>query len=134
MEYRRPSSAHSRPGIREEDEGLEARRDRRSPPTPIFLIEKGEDRMSQHRALKGSGIIAIATLFAFACGGGGGGGGGGAANKGTITIGVELPLSGTEGSQGQPILKGVRFGVTQAGGSIKGFTLQVKDFDDAGNG
>ena len=90
--------------------------------------------MSQHRALKGSGIIAIATLFAFACGGGTGGGGGAAANKGTITIGVEMPLTGTEGSQGQPILKGVRFGVQQAGGSIKGFTLQVKDFDDAVNG
>lgn len=91
--------------------------------------------MSQHRALKGSGLIAIATLIAFACGGGGGGGGGGTtANKGTIKIGVEMPLSGTEGSQGQPILKGVRYAVTQAGGSVKGFSLQVVDFDDAVNG
>ena len=90
--------------------------------------------MSQHRALKGSGIVAIATLFAFACGGSTGGGGGTTANKGTITIGVEMPLSGTEGSQGQPILKGVRYAVTQAGGSINGFTLKVQDFDDAVNG
>ena len=90
--------------------------------------------MSQHRALKGSGLVAIATLIAFACGGGGGGGGGTTANKGTIKIGVEMPLSGTEGSQGQPILKGVRYAVTQAGGSIKGFSLQVVDFDDAVNG
>src|SRR5262249_60522974 len=95
---------------------------------------RGEDPMSQHRAFRGGGLMAIATLIAFACGGGGGGGGGAAANKGTITIGVEMPLSGTEGAQGQPILKGVRFGVTQAGGSIKGFTLPVKDFDDAVNG
>src|SRR5215467_681851 len=90
--------------------------------------------MSQHRALKGSGIVAIATLFAFACGGPSGGGGGTTANKGTITIGVEMPLSGTEGSQGQPILKGVRYAVTLANSSINGFTLQVKDFDDAVNG
>src|SRR5215468_6422666 len=91
--------------------------------------------MSQYRAFRGGGLIAIATLIAFACGGGGGGGGGGTtASKGTIKIGVEMPLSGTEGSQGQPILKGVRFAVDRAGGSIKGYTLQVADYDDAVNG
>jgi branched-chain amino acid transport system substrate-binding protein len=75
----------------------------------------------------------LAALFAFACGGGGGTGGTGG-SKGTIKIGVELPLSGTEGSQGQPMLKGVRFAVDKAGGSIKGYTLQVADYDDAVNG
>jgi branched-chain amino acid transport system substrate-binding protein len=90
--------------------------------------------MTHYRALKGSGLVMTAVLFAFACGGGGGGGGGTGGNKGTITIGVEMPLSGTEGSQGQPILKGVRFAVSQAGGSVNGFTLAVKDFDDAVNG
>ena len=90
--------------------------------------------MIQHRALRATGVAAVAAVFAFACGGGGGGTSTSGGSKGTITIGVELPLSGTEGSQGQPILKGVRYAVTSAGGSIKGFTLQVKDFDDAVNG
>jgi branched-chain amino acid transport system substrate-binding protein len=47
---------------------------------------------------------------------------------------VEMPLSGTEGSQGQPILKGAQYAVQRAGGSIKGFTLKVVSFDDAVNG
>ena len=92
--------------------------------------------MSHHRALKGGGLIAAAAILSFACGGGGGtsGGNSGGNNKGTLKIGVEMPLSGTEGSQGQPILKGVRFAVDKAGGSIKGYTLQVADYDDAVNG
>jgi branched-chain amino acid transport system substrate-binding protein len=89
--------------------------------------------MSHHRALKGGGILAAAAILSFACGGGGGGGTSGG-TQGTIKIGVELPLSGTEGSQGQPILKGVRYGVQRAGGSVKGFNLQVVDYDDAVNG
>src|SRR5215469_6790398 len=91
--------------------------------------------MSHYRSLRGGGAIAAAAVFAFACGGGGGGStGGGGTSNGTITIGVEMPLSGTEGSQGQPILKGVRYAVQKAGGSIKGFKLQVQDYDDAVNG
>jgi branched-chain amino acid transport system substrate-binding protein len=90
--------------------------------------------MSHHRALKGGGLAVLAALFAFACGGGGGGGGTTGGSKGILKIGVEMPLSGTEGSQGQPILKGVRFAVDKAGGSIKGYTLQVADYDDAVNG
>jgi branched-chain amino acid transport system substrate-binding protein len=91
--------------------------------------------MSHHRALKGGGLALMAALFAFACGGGGGtSNGSGGGSKGIIKIGVEMPLSGTEGSQGQPILKGVRFAVDKAGGAIKGYTLQVADYDDAVNG
>jgi branched-chain amino acid transport system substrate-binding protein len=91
--------------------------------------------MSHHRALKGGGLIAAAAILALACGGGGGTSGGtSGGNKGTLKIGVEMPLSGTEGSQGGPILKGVRYGVDKAGGSIKGYTLQVADYDDAVNG
>src|SRR6266700_2500070 len=89
--------------------------------------------MSHHRALRGGGILAASAILAFACGGGGGGGTSGTSN-GTIKIGVEMPLSGTEGSQGQPILKGVRYAVQKAGGSVKGFQLQVADYDDAVNG
>jgi branched-chain amino acid transport system substrate-binding protein len=90
--------------------------------------------MSHHRALKGGGIAVMAALLSFACGGGSGTSSTTTTNKGTIKIGVEMPLSGTEGSQGQPILKGVRFAVDKAGGSIKGYTLQVADFDDSVNG
>jgi branched-chain amino acid transport system substrate-binding protein len=77
--------------------------------------------------------MVASAILAFACGGGGGGGTSGTSN-GTIKIGVEMPLSGTEGSQGQPILKGVRYAVQKAGGSVKGFQLQVADYDDAVNG
>jgi branched-chain amino acid transport system substrate-binding protein len=91
--------------------------------------------MSHHRALKGSGLIAAAAILSFACGGGGGTGGSeSGGNKGVIKIGVEMPLSGTEGSQGQPILKGVRYAVDKAGGKVKGYTIQVADYDDAVNG
>jgi branched-chain amino acid transport system substrate-binding protein len=91
--------------------------------------------MNHHRVLRGGAIAVLAALLSFACGGGGGtSSSSSGGNKGTIKIGVEMPLSGTEGSQGQPILKGVRYAVTQAGGSINGFTLKVQDFDDAVNG
>jgi branched-chain amino acid transport system substrate-binding protein len=91
--------------------------------------------MSHHRALKGSGLVVVAAVLSFACGGGGGTSGGtSGGDKGTIKIGVEMPLSGTEGSQGQPILKGVRYAVDKAGGKIKGYTIQVADYDDAVNG
>ena len=78
-------------------------------------------------------IIAAAVLSAFACGGGGGGGGGGTQNKGTIAIGVDLPESGSEASNGVPTLNGVRYAVDQQK-SIKGFNLTVVNFDDAVNG
>ena len=90
--------------------------------------------MTHHRALKGGGIAVMAAVLSFACGGGGGTSSSSGGNKGTLKVGVEMPLSGTEGSQGQPILKGVRFAVDKAGGSIKGYTLQVADYDDAVNG
>jgi len=91
--------------------------------------------MSHHRVLRGGAIAMLAAVLSFACGTGGGtSNSSSGGNKGTIKIGVEMPLSGTEGSQGQPILKGVRFAVDRAGGSIKGYTLQVADYDDAVNG
>lgn len=77
--------------------------------------------------------VAVVAVFAAAACGGGGGGGGGAATKGTIGIGVDLPESGAESSNGVPTLNGVKFAVQQQG-SIKGFTLTVNNFDDAVNG
>jgi branched-chain amino acid transport system substrate-binding protein len=88
--------------------------------------------MTPFRKLKVIAIMASAAFIGFACGGGGTSGGGG--NQGEIHIGVEMPLSGTEGSQGQPILKGAQYAVQRAGGSIKGFTLKVVSYDDAVNG
>jgi branched-chain amino acid transport system substrate-binding protein len=57
----------------------------------------------------------------------------GTANKGTIKIGVELPESGKEASNGLPTLNGVKYAVQKVG-SIKGFTLAVENKDDAVNG
>jgi len=57
----------------------------------------------------------------------------GSANKGTIKIGVELPESGKEASNGLPTLNGVKYAVQKVG-SIKGFTLAVENKDDAVNG
>jgi len=57
----------------------------------------------------------------------------GTANKGTIKIGVELPESGKEASNGLPTLNGVKYAVQKVG-SIKGFTLAVNNKDDAVNG
>jgi branched-chain amino acid transport system substrate-binding protein len=75
--------------------------------------------------------VASVGLAVVACGGGNTGGGGG--NKGTISIGVDLPLSGEEGSQGTPTLNGVKFAASQKG-SIGGYSIQVKAFDDVVNG
>jgi branched-chain amino acid transport system substrate-binding protein len=56
-----------------------------------------------------------------------------AGSKGTIKIGVDLPESGNETSNGIPTLNGVKFAVQEAG-SIKGYTLAVENKDDAVNG
>ena len=87
--------------------------------------------MTPFRNLKAIAIMASAAFVAFACGGGGTTGGGA---QGEIHIGVEMPLSGTEGSQGNPILHGVQYAVQRAGGSTKGYTLKVVSYDDAING
>lgn len=80
-------------------------------------------------SLRSLGIVAVAALFAFACGTGSNSGGGNA-NKGTIKIGVDLPQSGSEASDGVPTLHGIEYAVSQAG-SVDGFTLQVDNHDDA---
>lgn len=92
--------------------------------------------------------LAVLTLVLAACGGGtsspsasasgaapsGSGGGGG--TKGTILIGVDLPLSGGEAPNGQPTLSGVRLLVeqTNAKGGAGGYKLDTDVRDDAVNG
>lgn len=83
-------------------------------------------------AIKPLAVAMVAAFAAFACGGGSSSGGG-TSNKGTIAIGVDLPESGGEASNGLPTLNGVKFAVQQKK-SIKGFTLDVANFDDAVNG
>ena len=79
-------------------------------------------------------VAAIASLaiVAMACGGGSSSTGGG--NKGTISIGVDLPESGAAASSGLPTLNGVKFAVQKAGGSVSGWTLTVENRDDAVGG
>jgi branched-chain amino acid transport system substrate-binding protein len=78
---------------------------------------------------RGLAVLIAATFVAFACSSGGGG----TASKGTITIGVSLPLSGAEASQGTPTKNGVLFYISQHS-TIDGFTLKVVPKDYAVNG
>jgi branched-chain amino acid transport system substrate-binding protein len=75
-------------------------------------------------------VLIAAAFVAFACGGSSSTG---TASKGTITIGVSLPLSGAEASQGTPTKNGVLFYVSQHP-TVDGYTLQVVSKDYAVNG
>jgi len=81
---------------------------------------------------RGLVVLSLVAFVAFACGGSTPT----TTNKGTIKIGVSLPLSGASASDGQPTLKGAEFAVNQqnAKGGIDGFQLQVvsKDYAPAG--
>jgi branched-chain amino acid transport system substrate-binding protein len=77
---------------------------------------------------RGLVVLTLAVFVAFACGGTNNSG----SAKGTITIGVSLPLSGTEASQGTPTKNGVLFYVSQHP-TIDGFTLKVDAKDYAVN-
>ena len=83
--------------------------------------------MEKPRLLVG---LAIAGLALSACGGTQGGT---SSNKGTIAIGVDLPLSGSEASNGVPTLNGVKYAVDSTK-TVDGFTLVVKSSDDSVNG
>ncbi|GAC1657837.1 MAG: branched-chain amino acid ABC transporter substrate-binding protein [Candidatus Dormibacteraceae bacterium] len=76
--------------------------------------------------------VAMFGVVAMACGGGTSTGGG--SNKGTISIGVDLPESGAAASSGLPTLNGVKFAIQKAGGSVDGWTLTVENRDDAVGG
>jgi branched-chain amino acid transport system substrate-binding protein len=89
------------------------------------------------------GTLAISAMFVFgACqtggapGGGGGGGAGGGAAKGTIKIGVDLPLSGGDAQNGQPTLKGAVLAVDEANqaGGVGGYRLELTTQDHSVGG
>jgi branched-chain amino acid transport system substrate-binding protein len=73
--------------------------------------------------------LAVASVVLAACGNSSTGN----AVKGTIKIGVDLPESGAETSNGIPTLNGVKFAVSQLK-SVDGFNLEVFNLDDAVNG
>ena len=77
---------------------------------------------------KGLALGAASLVGLAACGSSGPAG-----SKGVIKIGVELPQSGKEASNGIPTLNGVKFAV-QKRGEIKGFTIEIDNRDDAVNG
>src|SRR5947209_9770113 len=83
--------------------------------------------------LRSLALVAAAGLMALACGRGTGGGTTGGGHEGTIKVGVDLPESGAETSNGIPTLNGVKFAVKQLV-SVDGFTLEVFNLDDAVNG
>src|SRR5881398_2362596 len=73
--------------------------------------------------------LAVASVALAACGTSGGG----TANKGTIKIGVDLPESGAEASDGIPTLNGVKYAV-QTQTNVEGFTIEVSNLEDAVSG
>lgn len=59
-----------------------------------------------------------------------------AAGSGTVKIGVDLPMSGSEAANGVPTLNGIKLAVDQANkkGGVAGFKIEVVSLDDAVNG
>ena len=91
--------------------------------------------------VRGISALALASVFvAAACTGtpaaSGGTGGSAAPSKGTLKIGVSLPLSGGAAADGQPTLKGAQLAVNQANaaGGVGGYQLEIFPLDHAVNG
>lgn len=88
--------------------------------------------MKEPKVLAGLAVVGLALA---ACGGGGGGTTASGTCTGEIKIGVDLPESGNEASNGLPTLNGVKFAVQNKwGGKLEGCTLTVENLDDAVNG
>src|SRR6266446_2864782 len=98
---------------------------------PDDVNRKWEDRM-QRRWNTAGAIIAGFAMLATACTSGTGGGGGGT-SKGEIIVASDQPTSGGDASDGLPAQNGIQFAVETAG-SIKGFKLTFKGWDDTVNG
>lgn len=88
----------------------------------------------RHRAayaLAGAAIIAVAAACST-----GNSGTPAPSSKGTVKIGVDLPLSGGELPNGQPTLNGIQMAIDEANasGGAGGYQLQLDVRDDAVNG
>ena len=83
------------------------------------------------RFFKSASLMLVGAFVAAACSTGGGSGGD--TSKGEIIIASNQPTSGGDASDGLPAQNGIQFAVEQAG-SIKGFKLVFKGWDDTVNG
>lgn len=86
-------------------------------------------QMSRLTRLRTLVLLVLVGFAAAACGSSGASGN----SKGTIQIGVDLPMSGAEASNGVPTLNGVKYAVMKEA-KVKGFTIKVDSLDDAVNG
>jgi len=90
------------------------------------------------RYAKIGALVGAVVLVAAACGGGGSPSpsGGGGATKGTLKVGVTLPLSGGSAADGQPTMKGAQLAIDQANekGGVGGYKLEMLPLDHAVNG
>lgn len=81
--------------------------------------------------------IALAALILAACQGGTNSASpGGSGNAKSVTIGVDLPLSGGEAPNGEPTLNAIKLAVKEANanGGAGGYQITVSEKDDAVNG
>ncbi len=86
---------------------------------------------------RGAVAIAVAAIIVVAAACGSGSNGTPVpSSKGTVKIGVDLPLSGGEAPNGQPTLNGIQLAINDANaaGGAGGYTLALDTRDDAVNG
>jgi branched-chain amino acid transport system substrate-binding protein len=82
------------------------------------------------RLIRSASLLIAGAFLAAACGQGGGGAGG---DKGEIIIATDFPVSGADRASGRPAEAGATYAIQQAG-TIKGFKITAKNYDDAVNG
>jgi len=82
------------------------------------------------RLIRSASLLLAGAFLAAACTGGGTGGGG---DKGEIIIATNFPTSGADRASGRPAEAGATYAI-QAAGTVKGFKLTAKNYDDAVNG
>ncbi len=82
-------------------------------------------------ACQGNNAPGGGSTSASASGSGAGGG-----SKGTVKIGVDLPLSGNEVANGEPTFNGIKLAVDEANknGGVGGYKIEINKQDDAVNG
>jgi branched-chain amino acid transport system substrate-binding protein len=84
-------------------------------------------------------LLAGAVVALAACGssskttttGGGGSSGGSSSGGNTIDIYSSLPLQGSSSAQTDPLVKGIRLALSQAGGKAGSFTVNYQSLDDS---
>ena len=79
-------------------------------------------------------LVALGIGMVIFTGCGAVGGGSSSAGGGTVCIGTDFPVSGTDGSEGIPAQNGAVLAATQNPSLHGNYKLQVKTFDDAVNG